>query len=91
LLVFKKEGDKHKKFKLMSYLLSFVVVLISMLFTMFDIKLNLLIGIEGAVSGFFIVYNVPTLLHWQCLKSKMRHDKLNEENNENKKMSGEII
>jgi len=61
----------------MVYLLNLCVIIVSLLFTMFDVKLNLLIGIEGAVSGFFIVYNVPTLMHWQCLKSKMYCEKLN--------------
>lgn len=53
-----------------SYLFNFLILSICLLFGIFRVSPGIVIAIDGAVVGFFIIYVVPVKLHLKCLYDK---------------------
>lgn len=56
-----------------SYIFNFLMVGVCLIFGIFNVSPGIVIAIDGAVVGFFIIYVIPVKLHLKCLYSRNKH------------------
>ena len=61
---------------LYSYIFNSLMALACLLFGIFNVSPGLVIAIDGAVVGFFIIYVIPVKLHLKCLYERQLKDQL---------------
>jgi len=60
---------------LYSYIFNFCMLSVCLVFGIFNVSPGIVIAIDGAVVGFFIIYVIPVKLHLKCLYEKEEKEK----------------